>query len=100
MQRRPLPLSAKDFQRLVNALAGQPAGMLTLTLTLAEIEAILGRPLPRAASTRAWWIDQGKHARHRRLLMAAGWAARAVHFRGPVPSVTFVKAAANGEVTP
>ena len=100
MQRRPLPLSAEDFQPLVAELVGQPADTVTLTLTLAEIETILGRPLPRFASTRGWWMDRGRQAHQRRLLTAAGWMVSAVHFRGPVPTVTFVKTDAKGEERP
>ena len=100
MQRRPLPLSAEDFQPLVDELAGQPADTVTLTLTLAEIETILGRPLPRFASTRGWCMDLGRQAHQRRLVTAAGWTVSAVHFRGPVPAVTFAKVLPGGEEQP
>ena len=39
-------------------------------LTLAEIEGLLGEPLPRVASMRSWWH---RSAPRWRLVRAAGW---------------------------
>jgi hypothetical protein len=43
--------------------------------TFAEFEAILGRPLPKSAVTRAWWQS------HPRPWATAGWVVKRVDLR-------------------
>ncbi len=60
----------RTYQPLVDHLARQPAAITTIALTLAEIEGLLGEPLPRVAGTRSWWYHS---APRWRLVRAAGW---------------------------
>ncbi len=61
------------YRTLVDHLAIRPER--AITYTLAEIEVVLGLPLPRAAYTgHFWWTDAG--LAHVRLWRALGWRAR------------------------
>lgn len=40
--------------------AAQPPTTLTVTLTLEEIEQVLGMTLPPVARTRGWWKSSGR----------------------------------------
>ena len=91
-------LLAEDYQPLADALERQSAS--TVTLTLAEIEALLGLPLPPSARTRSWWVDRSRHAAYRRLLAPLGWTVSEVRRRHGVEAVTFVKAPVRGEERP
>ena len=44
-------------QPLADYLAGLPPVTTSITLTFAEIEAVLGEELPAAAAMRPWWVD-------------------------------------------
>ncbi len=44
-----------SYVPLAALLTSQPPATLTVTLTLAEIEQVIGRALPAAAWTRGWW---------------------------------------------
>ena len=90
-------LLAEDYQPLADALERQSTS--TVTLTLAEIEVLLGLPLPPSARTRAWWMDRPERGYHR-LLAPLGWTVSEVRRRHGVQSVTFVKANARGEERP
>ena len=91
-------LLAGDYQPLADYLTHQSTA--TVTLTLAEIEMLLGLPLPPSARTRAWWVARTVQPPHRRLLAPLGWTVGAVHRRHGVEAVTFVKADAGGEEQP
>ena len=90
-------LLAEDYQPLADALERQPTS--TVTLTLAEIEALLGLPLPPSARTRAWWMNRPERG-YRRLLAPLGWTVGEVRRRHGVQSVTFVKATGSGKEQP
>jgi hypothetical protein len=71
-------------------LAAQPPEMVSVTLTLAEIEAILGEPLPRGAVTRQWWYN----TRNKGLMpvsMTARWQVAQVMVRTGNRTVTFTR---------
>jgi hypothetical protein len=75
-------------------LVGQPPRTMTVTLTLAEIEQVIGWPLPAAASTQTWWW--GKQDRRRpqpRPWVTAGWQVVRVAMRTVPPAVTFARMA-------
>ena len=75
---------------LVDYLAEQPT--TSVTLTLAEIETLLGRPLPRSVYTQSWW-SATRHRIVRQAWVRAGWMVAAVDLRaGARPAVTFVRA--------
>ena len=78
----------RKYQPLVDYLAGQPAAIMSVSLTLAEIEALIGAPLPQTVATRIWWHNSRPHWR---LVRAAGWRVAGVDF--PSRRVTFVRVA-------
>ncbi len=67
---RPHP---SKFQPLAEYLAAHVDDRVTLTF--AELEAILGLPLPMNAYITSWWWHNAKYA-HARSWEAAGWRAR------------------------
>ena len=72
------------YQPLADYLAAQPDD--AVTLTHAEIAAILGAPLPKVAYTRTWWTQAPDATRqHMRVWRAAGWQVVATdRLRGTV----------------
>ncbi len=60
-------------------------------LTLAEIEAIIGAPLPAGARRRDWWTSRPSHTALRPAIQAAGWRIVLDGFWGQHPVVTFVR---------
>ena len=60
----------RPYQPLIDHLAGQPATTTTVALTFAEIEGLLGEPLPRAAGMRSSWH---RSAPRWRMVRAAVW---------------------------
>ena len=80
----------RTYQPLIDHLAAQPAATGTVTLTFAEIEELIRRPLPASAYLLAWW-----HARSKppiRYWQSIGWQVERVDLRRRV--VTFVRTAA------
>ena len=78
----------RKYQPLVDYLAPLSAGTTSVSLTLAEIEALVGAPLPRTVATRIWWHNSRPHWR---LVRAAGWRVAGVDFPGR--TVTFARVA-------
>ena len=71
------------FDPVLGMLAGQPPDTTTVTLTLAALAALAGRPLPASATTPTYW--QG-HTSVRRRLAAIGWrTARAGRGAATIP---------------
>ena len=68
--------------------AEQPPDTITVTLTLAEIEALLGKRLPLSARVHGWWLRRSPQAGYRRLLTPLGWTVGAVHRRRAVQAIT------------
>jgi hypothetical protein len=66
-----MPIS---YQPLADFLAAQPPATATVTLTIAEVEALVGTPLPVSAWARTWWSTarQGRTAGERPWV-AVGW---------------------------
>jgi hypothetical protein len=84
-----LPASQR-YAPLAAFLTELPPETMTVTVTLAEIEQLIGRPLPRAAATRTWW--QLRHDRERlRPWVVAGWRVAHTAMRTVPPTVTFVR---------
>ena len=76
-------------------LRALPPQTTTVTLTLGEVVAILGTPLPASAETSTWWTST------RRTLQAAtwhaaGWRVARVAFRVAAPAITFARLAPDG----
>ncbi len=81
---------ASVYEPLSAHLAGQPGP--THTLTFGQLEAILGRPLPRSANTRSsrgWWTNDPGHSQADYGWLAAGWLIASVDRRRQM--VTFRK---------
>jgi hypothetical protein len=80
------------YAPLVAFLAAQPPTTTTVTVTLAEVEQVLGLALPASASTQTWWF--GKHGRQRpKPWVAAGWRVARVSMRTATSTVTFARVA-------
>jgi hypothetical protein len=86
-----------SYQPLVDYLAGRPPSTPTVTLTLPEIEQVLGRALPAGASTHAWWTAPRGWDRQPRPWLVAGWRVAGVAMRTVPPTVTFARVAAAGQ---
>jgi hypothetical protein len=76
------------YQPLADFLAAQPPDVQQVTLTLDEVEAILGVPLSMSARLPSWWQVQhpGPHARTWRRV---GWQVARPPSLGFGPRVTF-----------
>jgi len=81
-----------NWRPLAAHLAAQPSGVGRVTLTLPEIEALVGGPLPPSAGTQAAWMNAWGNARAR-LWLAAGWHVAARAMRRDPPAVTFARGA-------
>ena len=77
------------YHPLTRYLAAQPGDRVTLTL--AEIEAIIGVPLPAGARQRHWWQMRQGAASLGSVVRAAGWRLVLDDFWGRTPAVTFVR---------
>ena len=64
------------YQPLADYLAAQRAD--TVTLTFAEVEAILSVPLPVSAYSPTWWTNSPSMD-HARRWIAVGWRRDQVH---------------------
>ncbi len=90
----PRPDAPRKYQPLHDYLTAHPGDRVTLTL--AEIEAIIGAALPAGARQRTWWqITQGPTG-VRSTVHAAGWRIVLDSFWGRNPAVTFVRNGAEG----
>jgi hypothetical protein len=79
-----------SYAPLATFLTNQPPERTTVTLTLAEVEQVLGRALPVGAWARGWW--RGTHDGERpRPWVAVGWQVAAVAMRIAMPTVTFAR---------
>jgi hypothetical protein len=54
----------------------------TVSMTFAEIEELLGQPLPASKSSRAWWSNNPDNNVMTREWLAAGYLAEAVDIKG------------------
>jgi hypothetical protein len=86
---------ASRYQPLADYLAAQPGTAVVLTLT--EVEALLGAPLPAAAQEPAWWAD-APEAEQARAWLGVGWRVRMMEWRKKRWAIIFERSAA-GETT-
>ncbi len=78
------------YDPLVRYLMTQPGDRVTLTF--AEIEAVIGAPLPASARLRRWWhMGLLSPIAPRHVVQAAGWRIVLDGFWGREPVVTFVR---------
>jgi len=76
----------RRYQPLVDALVALPAGETRLTFTLAELEALLGQPLPATAKAACGYWYSGSVAESNWL--ACGFT---VHVNRRTHTLTFVR---------
>jgi hypothetical protein len=62
----------RKYEPLGAYLAGQPVGSGAVTLTLAEVERLVGSPLPAAVWTRGFWSN-GRTVARCRSWLGVGW---------------------------
>ena len=79
------------YQPLGDYLAALPAKATTVTLTLSQIEALLGSPLPASAWLPSWWASTAVWRPQARAWSTAGWRVAAALEARPW-AVTFVRA--------
>ena len=60
------------YIRLAAFLAGQPAGVDRIVMTLPEIEEVVGETLPDNARFPSWWRNDERRM-HSRAWLTAGW---------------------------
>jgi hypothetical protein len=77
------PLKYYPLQRFLEVATAD-----TVTLTFAQVEAIIGTPLPAGAQAYTWWSNR-QRSRQARAWLAAGWQTRDVESRQQ--RVTFVR---------
>jgi hypothetical protein len=65
------------YIRLAAYLAGQPSSIDRMTLTLAEIEEVVGAKLPGNSRFPSWWRNDDRKM-HSRAWLAAGWEVEAM----------------------
>ena len=78
------------YAPLARYLAQQPAAVSEVTLTLAEIEQLLGTALPLRARGVAWWHNS-RTAFHARVWLGVGWRTQRKTLWSSQPTVTFVR---------
>ncbi len=76
------------YIRLAAFFAGQPPGVDRLSLTLSEIEGLVGQPLPGNARFPSWWRNDS-HKMHSRAWLTAGWEVEGMDQEGA--SIIFVR---------
>ena len=83
---QPTPRVSK-YQPLADYLAAQSAD--EVTLSFAQIEALIGTALPPSAHARAWWKSSPVVYTHVRVWRQAGWEVTAFTSRDDDRWVTF-----------
>jgi hypothetical protein len=83
----------RKYEPLARFLAAVPADVAAITLTFAEIEAILGARLPSSAFGTSWWVNTTNwRARSQaRAWLNAGWRVGGRERRNAQRTVTFVR---------
>jgi hypothetical protein len=85
-------MAERKYDPLERYLAGAPGA--TLTLSFAELETIVGAPLPAGArSLWSWWANTPRSSQGRAWL-GAGWRRREVNFG--LRTVTFGRVSGDG----
>ena len=80
------------YQPLADYLAAQPPATMRITLTLPEVEAVVGSALPASAWTQMWWSNaRPGHWAEVRPWVAAGWRVSGTAMRSAPPTVTFAR---------
>jgi hypothetical protein len=78
------------YAPLVTFLAAQSAKTSTVTLTLVDVEEMIGTALPPSAKARRWWVNC-EESKHALLWLEAGWVVTARALRTENPRITFAR---------
>jgi hypothetical protein len=80
------------YEPLRRYLAAQPGETVTLTLTFAELEGLIGASLPTSAEQRSWWVNRTDGGLPQmRAWQRAGWRVSTVGLRSVPRAVTFAR---------
>lgn len=77
------------YIRLAAYFADQPASVDRLVLSVSDIEAVVGEPLPTNARFPSWWRNDHRKM-HSRAWLSAGWEA--TQMRAQDQTIEFVRA--------
>jgi hypothetical protein len=67
------------YAALGRYLAAQSGARVALTLE--QVEALVGGPLPASAGGRGWWCNYGRARPHARSWLDAGWRVEEIRLR-------------------
>jgi hypothetical protein len=84
-------IGPRKYVPLTAYLAARPVD--EVTLTLAEVEQIIGAPLPVSARQRNYWTNSRQGLFRVRPWLAAGWCVTTAAMRVLPPTVTFARVA-------
>jgi hypothetical protein len=84
------PYGPRKYDPLARYLAEQRGDWVTLTF--AEVAAILGVTLPPSAGTGHFWVNATRNSPQARAWRRAGWRVARVQLHSGTPTVTFVRA--------
>jgi hypothetical protein len=79
----------RKYDPLIRYLTALPAE--AVTLTFAELEAIIGAPLPEAARQRSYWANSRRGQFTGPPWLRAGWRVARTDLRRAEPAVTFAR---------
>ena len=86
----PRQIGPRKYAPLTAYLAARPVD--EVTLTLAEIEQIIGAPLPVSARQPNYWVNSRRGLFGVRPWVQAGWRMARTDLRRAEPAVTFARA--------
>jgi hypothetical protein len=84
-------IGPRKYVPLTAYLAARPVD--EVTLTLAEVEQIIGAPLPVSARQRNYWTNSRQGLFRVRPWLAAGWRVVRTELHREPPAVTFARVA-------
>ncbi len=84
-------MPASKYQPLADFLTAQSPETLTVTLTLPEIEVLLGQELTLSAHRHAWWRNDPSQ-RQPRAWLGAGWRVTHAQVKQAPSAITFTRA--------
>ena len=83
------PRPPAKYAALAAFLTQQPLDVRAVTLTLTEIEQLIGAPLPLQGHAGSWWVNSSAN-RHPQAWLGVGWRVQRTDFR-QVPPAAFVR---------
>jgi hypothetical protein len=84
-------MPASKYQPLADFLSGQLPETASVTLTLPEVEAVLGQELPLSAHRHTWWRNDPSQSQSR-VWLGAGWRVTHAQVKQAPSAITFTRA--------